>query len=124
MGTPADPNSIDVTASLDQAPTPADPNRYLNALCNAIGRQLQRLHGRPMTRVREDFGVSDTTLKVETTLGFAPSGGIWVSNSLFTYTSVTSAAFVGVESADHLERTAVIPARTEVSPHLATIPPI
>lgn len=91
------------------------PFGYMEAYTNAVGRQIQRLIGNPVTRTRVDFGLSDTLLEVETTLGFPDAGEFWADQRLFTYTSKTASEFLGVETKDGLERTQIIGVKTVVS---------
>lgn len=117
--------SYDFTAGAGIIPT-YDPNLpfgYMEAYCNAVGRQIQREMGAPMTRVRVDFGLTATTMEVETTLGFPDSGEFWADQRLLTYTSKTASTFVGVATKDTLERTQIIGLKTEVVLHIPSVPP-
>ena len=77
---------------------PAEVGAYRNisAIANAWGRQLLATAGIAQTFVAVDFEPADSDLFVESTLGFASSGALFIDGLRFEYTSKTDAAFHGV----------------------------
>ena len=119
------PLSITFTAPSGIIPTydPDLPYGLLEAYTNAVGRQVQRMIGVPMTRVRIDLGPTDTLLFVETTLGFSESGELWIGNQRYSYTGKTASAFVDVQPVNGLPRTQTIGIKTSVTPHEPSVAP-
>lgn len=68
----------------------------VGAILGAFGQQLQGMAGRPLTATREHFVEGDTSLQVESTIGFPSEGAIFVADRKFTYTSKTERSFDGV----------------------------
>jgi hypothetical protein len=101
--------------------SPTLPWGYMEALTAVMGRQIQQLIGVPMTRVAVDFAPADTTLLVESTLGFPSSGRIWVAKRIFFYTGITSTSFTGVTTP--ADRVYTIGVKTEVTPDLSSVAP-
>lgn len=117
------PSSVTMSVSgslASVAPSPGFPLGMLEALTHAYGREAQALHGRLMTRVWQAIAITDTSVLVESTLGWPDSGQFWCDGILFTYTSKTDGSFLDVTSR---ERPVDIPARTEVVLHVPSAPP-
>lgn len=97
------------------------PQGALEALTHSVGQRVQRLVSRPVTRLRQDLDPSDTTVHVESTLGFPTSGRVHIAGYLVTYTGRTNTTLTGASSA---ARGLTIPAReTEVHLDVAALLP-
>lgn len=68
----------------------------LEALTRSIGQVMQRFSGRVFTLTTLQWFEGDTTLNVESTLGFDDAGGIQLDEMRFTYTGKTDSAFTGL----------------------------
>jgi hypothetical protein len=116
--------SFTTPSGIIPAYSPDLPFGIMEAYTNAVGRQIQRMIGLPMTRIRQDFSLTATTLEVETTLGFPPGPSqLWISGERYSYTSVTSSTFVDVTLVTQADRTQVLGVRTEVTPYTPAVPP-
>lgn len=111
------------TALTPLAWTTPDATQYLPAMLEAMGRQIQRVNGVPMTRVRVDFDPDDNILRTESTLGFPGAGELWADGVHLTYTGITSNAFLGVATKSGLERVYTIGIMAKVTPHIPAVPP-
>lgn len=100
------------------------PWGMLRTLTDAFGVQFTILDGAPSTLLTDDFAPSDTTLYVESTLGFETSGKIWINDRLHRYTGITNDSFTGVTTDDGLERTVFYGVRTEVNVHQPSCSPV
>lgn len=78
-----------------QVPADAVPNgaKVLEAITYAFGKQFQNLHGVPACVLKHDFGVFDTVMHVDSTLGFPSSGWLRLSELVLEYTSRTAQSF-------------------------------
>lgn len=70
----------------------------IEALTKSIGDLLQVFYGRPSTCTAEVFTFGDTSLSVESTIGFADSGKLVIENIEFSYTSKIVSTFEGVST--------------------------
>lgn len=95
----------------------------IEALTAVWGRQLEIVNGTPTTRINQDFAPGDTTLHVETTLGFPLSGSLWVHDVLHTYTGTAGTEFTGVATANGDTRYYTYGIRTEVVLHTPSVDP-
>jgi hypothetical protein len=86
--------------SLTTEPVPANnvtfPQTLLRSLTAAIGEQIQFVGGKAVTRTTADVEDDDTTITVETTLGFTDNGTICVGDREYGYTGRTPTTFTGV----------------------------
>jgi hypothetical protein len=67
----------------------------LRALTLALGQEIQSINGRPETALRGSASELDSTLAVESTLGFPDEGAVFVEGRAWTYTSKTDTLFAG-----------------------------
>ena len=80
----------------------------LEGLTSAIGQELTRLGGLQSTRVQAGFPVTagDTTIRVETTLGWESAGYFYLDSYLYKYTGITTnptyGEFTGVSYFDEV----------------------
>lgn len=65
----------------------------LDTLTEAFGEAVQRLSGRPQTFVVSEHSPSDSSLFVESTLGFPDSGSVFVGGGEYTYSAKTPMSF-------------------------------
>jgi hypothetical protein len=76
---------------------PADPYRkgakLLEALTYAFGKQVQFAAGVPSCVLRADLGPFDTTVYVDSTIGFPAYGWVRIGERLLEYVSRTSQSF-------------------------------
>jgi hypothetical protein len=76
---------------------PADPYRkgakVLEALTYAFGKQVQFTAGVPSCSLRADLGPFDTTVYVDSTIGFPPRGWLRLGERSLAYESRTSQSF-------------------------------
>jgi hypothetical protein len=77
-------------------PDESEPYRNVAAVANAWGRQLAAQAGTAQTALVADLEADATTALVESTLGFADDGAVYIDGVRFTYTSKTDAAFHGL----------------------------
>ena len=67
-------------------------------ISKTAGDALQQLAGRPCTALTAPFMNGDTTLNVESTLGFPSSASLFIHSQKVTYSSKTNTSFQGVSS--------------------------
>lgn len=72
------------------------PHGGLDALTQTLGEEIQQFCGAPMTKLLVNLAFDATVAFVESTLGFASKGAIFISNRRYTYTSKTDCAFHGL----------------------------
>lgn len=77
------------------------PFNTLAAYTHAIGVELELLSGVPVTLLRENFLPTATSILVQSTLGFPPSGYIRVHGVQVYYAGKTPIRFTGLVY-DHL----------------------
>jgi len=88
----------DGTETAEEAYTvPADPYRngakILEAMTYAFGKQVQCTSGVPSCALRADVGPFDTTVYVDSTIGFPERGWIRIGERVLEYGSRTSQSF-------------------------------
>lgn len=66
----------------------------------AIGEMFQNFYGRPSTATTAELTHGDTTISLESTIGFPESGAVFIEGIRFTYTGKTVTTLTGV-AADH-----------------------
>ena len=71
------------------------PHGIARVITGVIAESMQALYGRPQTLLRQAVTAGDTSVLVETTLGFPPQGTILLGRVRWTYTSVQTQPFVG-----------------------------
>jgi hypothetical protein len=96
----------------------------LRTLTDTFGVQFTILDGGPSTLTTQNFLPSDTTLNVESTLGFPESGKLWINDRLHRFTGITDTSFTGVTTDDGLERTASYGVKTEINVYQPSCPPV
>ncbi len=84
----------------------------LETLTRSLGQMLQNLTGKPLTKNTLDFNDGDTTVTVETTLGFPSKGDLFLAGVHLKYTGKTNTTFTGVSFAS--ERKDVIAKNSKV----------
>jgi len=84
----------------------------LETLTRSLGEALQNLTGKPLTKSTLDFNDGDTTVTVETTLGFPAKGDLFLGSVHLKYTGKTNNTFTGVSFAS--ERKEVIAKNSKV----------
>ena len=89
-----------------------DDYRNVAAVANALGQALYRAAGTAECVLAYELAVDAVTAYVDTTLGFADEGVLYIQSRRFTYASKTDAAFHGL--AEALPRVDVIGAGTAV----------
>ncbi len=105
-------DSATFTPSAAYATSESDPYRNVAAYANAAGWQLLAIAGTAETTLAYALEVGDETAYVQSTLGFADTGTLFVGNARITYTSKTDGAFHGLVEA--VPRTTPIPLGTAV----------
>lgn len=68
----------------------------LDLLLSVLGEQFDVFNGVLLTRSLTDFGISDTSLDVETTLNFPSEGYLWIGKGIYRYTGKSSTQFTGL----------------------------
>lgn len=108
--------------SLEELLTASDdfPHGGFQALTHAIGQEIQRQTHRPTTRLRQTYSQGDTTLHVETTLGFPTSGAVYVEGYWLTYSGRTGTTLTGVAGS---VGGVALPIRAEVQLNVAALQP-
>lgn len=71
------------------------PDSNLASIISVVGEALQSLGGRSCTATTQKVKWGDSTINVESTLGFPASGSFFLSNSLVKYTAKTDNTFTG-----------------------------
>lgn len=66
------------------------------ALTRSLGEILQNVSGSPLTLSTATWNEGDTTLAVESTLGFPSSGYLFLNDLLLSYTGKTNTSFTGI----------------------------
>lgn len=110
---------VSVPAGFASSSTPSTSG-LLAAITEAHGRLLETLIGRPTTKVHQNFGTTDTSLFVETTLAYPDVGSVWAGEYLVAYTSKTAGSFEGCTSR---ARSKILAAGSPVTLHLPSAPP-
>lgn len=77
------------------AESPEWSHGLLDSLTEAFGEAIQRYSGRPQTLVVSDYVHGDGALFVESTLGFPPSGEVFIDNRKYSYESKTAMSLRG-----------------------------
>jgi hypothetical protein len=91
--------TIVVGANTDSAtyevPADTEPRgmKLLEAITYAFGKQLQYAMGVPACVLRADLGLFDTTMYVDSTIGFPDRGWLRVGELVLEYTSRTAQSF-------------------------------
>lgn len=74
-----------------------EDNSTLSVLLRVLGQTLADFNATGVvTRLLEPVSTTDTTLRVESTLGFSASGAVRVGGVLFTYTSISGDVLNGL----------------------------
>lgn len=114
--------TVTASAGLDY-PEVVPDYRNVAAVANSLGWQLYALAGISETVLVVPLEVGDTTAFVESTLGFADSGVLYVEGRKIAYASKTAAAFHGL--VEELPRVTAIGAQTVVTfDEAAYVPPV
>lgn len=71
----------------------------IEVLTKTVGEVLQRLAGKHTTATSDVISWGDSSISVESTIGFPESGDLFVGGVRFSYTSKTTSSFDGVSSA-------------------------
>ena len=70
----------------------------LRTLIHAFGQSLDSFGGRgAVTRLTAASSIGDSSLTVESTLGFADQGSLWIDGERYAYTGRTSTQFTGLD---------------------------
>lgn len=109
-----------LTARADTNTTAEFPKDALAVFTEAFGRLMESLIGRPTTKITTDFGLTATTMDVETTLGYPDAGKVWAGGYLIDYTAKTATTFTGCTSR---ARSMIVSLSTLVTLHLPSAPP-
>jgi hypothetical protein len=88
------------------------PVKLLKAILHAVGRQVQIVYGRPVTRLVRDYRWYDAKMFVETTLAMPDEGAVWTDGLRFTYDAKGDGAFHNIQEPGPFLQT--IPAGTPV----------
>lgn len=72
------------------------PQDLLAALVGVGAEDAAQMAGRPQTLLVDLWQTDLDVVPVESTLGFPPTGRVWVDNALYTYSSRTATTFRGV----------------------------
>jgi len=88
-----------VSASLYEA-IEGYPLGMLESVTLAFGEQCQETHGTPVTTLVRDFESDDTTMFLDSCLGFPERGAVFLQGVRYTYLSRTDGALVDVEADD------------------------
>lgn len=72
------------------------PFNKIGAYTWAVGVELEVLSGTPVTTLVRNFLATDSYAEVQSTLGFPPSGYVWLGYALVHYSSKTPTRFVGI----------------------------
>lgn len=99
------------TTTRDELIQPFSGTTNLAALTKAVGDFIQTIAGRPSTALTADLELGDTSIAVESTVGFPQSGYLHIDSKTFSYSSKTRNSFEGVTCDLYFES---IPAVTEV----------
>lgn len=95
-----DGNTISVlttaTPTLPVIPSPEWTHGLLRSITGAFGEAVQRFNGKPQTLVCSPLKPGDTSMYVESTLGFPPVGSLILQGNRYTYGSVSPMAFKGI----------------------------
>lgn len=89
------PSFFNAGARLSNQDNVSDFNN-LESILLSVGQVVQELQGKPMTISTSEWKWEDTSLLVETTLGFPSSGSISVDGFLFSYSEKTDTSFEGI----------------------------
>lgn len=76
------------------------PLGVLEALTLAFGEQCQEVYQAPVTTLARDFESGDTTMFLDSCLGFPDRGAVFMKGVRYTYLSRTDGALVDVASDD------------------------
>jgi hypothetical protein len=94
----------------------------IEAIANAVGRQLEKVAGVPTTRLTANVTRTSVTANVETTLAMTATNGAFFAGGIrFEYVAVTDTSFTGlVPEREFLE---TLPPGTLVSLDITTAAP-
>ena len=85
----------------------------MSSLLSVLGQLVQGFSGRPTTASTSNYEWGDTTLEVESTLGFPSSGSLFFDEHKFEYSGKTDTSFTGVSTSGFIMD--YIPKRRKVS---------
>lgn len=85
-------------AEVEQISTFDGYSSNLEMITKCIGDALQRLYGAPCTALTSDLAYEDSTVEVESTIGFPETGALSIGGIYFEYTGKTEHTFTGVSS--------------------------
>lgn len=108
-------------ASGEALEAPAEQG-VLAALTSGMGEALSRLGAAPTTRTVADFLVGHDTLIVESTLGLAPRGALWVAGRRLSYGSLDPSGCAVLEVVDSRPDGRAIPGGTWVHVDVSSVP--
>jgi len=86
----------------------------MSSLLSVLGQLVQGFSGRPTTASTSNYEWVDTTLEVESTLGFPSSGSLFFDEHKFEYSGKTDTSFTGVSTSGFISSD-YIPKRRKVS---------
>jgi hypothetical protein len=86
----------------------------MSSLLSVLGHLVQGFSGRPTTASTSNYEWGDTTLEVESTLGFPSSGSLFFDEHKFEYSGKTDTSFTGVSTSGFISSD-YIPKRRKVS---------
>jgi len=77
----------------------------LSSILKSMGERIQVLGGRPCTGLSAAYSYGDTSLLVESTIGFPDNGGLFIGKHQFTYEGKTQTSFLSVASIRYVKDT-------------------
>jgi hypothetical protein len=93
----------------------------LRSITRAFAEEIQYTAGAPVTLLVQPLGFGESSIFVESTLGFPNAGKLFIRNRLYTYTSKTDVSFTGTATTSSTLES--FPKRTEVHCNVAAILP-
>jgi hypothetical protein len=93
----------------------------LRSITRAFAEEIQYTAGSPVTLLVQPLGFGETSIFVESTLGFPDSGKLFIRDRLYTYTAKTDVSFTGAATTSSTLES--FPKRTEVHCNVAAILP-
>jgi len=94
----------------------------IRTLTRAFAEELQHLGGTPTTILRQDYKPDDTSLFLESTLGFSSSGAVFIDRHKLTYTGKQDSGQVLTGVVQVYPDGMTIPARSVVSCDQESVP--
>lgn len=88
--------TLTMASAFEPLKAPDTPMLLFAALVSAAAEDASWLAGRPQTLLVDSWQTDADVLPVESTLGFPPSGRLWVDSALYAYATRTASTFRGV----------------------------